>query len=239
MTNAWRRATMPADPLTLIATPLGLPGSGRVRYGAAMALFRDGRIGEGELEVYRIASADDAEDPARLMAERGLEPFASPAVGAAARLARLAEEAETYLASLPGPGPSEVRLGLARRTEPPHPGSPRNHKVVDAHLAPALETLAADRPALAAAIAAAAPDLAWTAYDAYPRDAIGEAFADGHAFASLMGDGAPYPAEDFDLGLFLIAPHVLYRDHRHKAPELYAPSPARTAGGSDRTGRSS
>jgi hypothetical protein len=29
------------------------------------------------------------------------------------------------------------------------------------------------------------------------------------------------PADDFELGLFLIAPKTLYRDHRHKAPELY------------------
>ncbi|MDZ7908534.1 MAG: dimethylsulfonioproprionate lyase family protein [Gemmobacter sp.] len=49
------------------------------------------------------------------------------------------------------------------------------------------------------------------------------AFADGHAFASLLGEAAPIPAQDFDLGLFLIAPHVLYRDHAHAAPELYAP----------------
>jgi hypothetical protein len=40
---------------------------------------------------------------------------------------------------------------------------------------------------------------------------------------SLIGEGAAIPAEDFDLGLFLIAPHVLYRDHAHPAPELYAP----------------
>lgn len=214
---------MPADPLALIATPLGLPGSGRVRYGAAMALFREGRIGEVELEVYRIASADDSEDPAILMAERGLcLPLAGPATPEA-RIARLAAEAELYLATLPGPGPAEVRLGLARRAEPPILPAARRHPIVDAHLGTALGALARDRPALAGAIAEAAPHLAWIPYDAYPRAAIGEAFADGHAFASLMGEGAPYAADDFDLGLFLIAPHVLYRDHRHKAPELYAP----------------
>ena len=30
-------------------------------------------------------------------------------------------------------------------------------------------------------------------------------------------------ADDYELGLFLIAPHTLYRDHHHPAPELYAP----------------
>lgn len=89
------------------------------------------------------------------------------------------------------------------------------------HLRPALDAMS-DRP-LASAIAAAAPALAWVTYDAYDRVAIGEAFAAGHCFASLAGEGAPYPATDFDAGLFLIAPHVLYRDHHHAAPELYLP----------------
>ena len=39
----------------------------------------------------------------------------------------------------------------------------------------------------------------------------------------LLGGEGPFAAHDFDLGLFLIAPDVLYRDHRHAAPELYAP----------------
>ena len=40
--------------LSALATPLGQPGSGRVRYGAAMALHRRGKIGDAALEVYRI-----------------------------------------------------------------------------------------------------------------------------------------------------------------------------------------
>ncbi len=95
--------------------------------------------------------------------------------------------------------------------------------MVDAHLAAALDQLRTTHPSLAAAIAAGAPLLDWITYDAYPRAEIGEAFASGHAFASLAGGGAPLAAQDYDLGLFLIAPHVLYRDHCHKAPELYAP----------------
>ena len=46
---------------------------------------------------------------------------------------------------------------------------------------------------------------------------IGESFADGHAFASIAGRDALFAAEDFELGLFLIAPHVLYRDHCHRS----------------------
>ena len=63
----------------------------------------------------------------------------------------------------------------------------------------------------------------WITYDGYPPDQIGEAFRTGHAYASIIGEGSAVPATDFDLGLFLIAPHVLYRDHCHKAPELYVP----------------
>ena len=76
---------------------------------------------------------------------------------------------------------------------------------------------------LAQAIEAAVPHLRWITYDGYPPEDIGAAFANGHAFTSLIGGGSPYPAEDFDLGLFLIAPRTLYRDHKHAAPELYAP----------------
>jgi hypothetical protein len=103
------------------------------------------------------------------------------------------------------------------------PGEGRTNPVVDAHLGAALTQVAQSHPTLAARIALAAGDLDWITYDAYPRDEIGEAFATGHAFASLVGGGSPLQAVDFDLGLFLIAPHVLYRDHCHRAPELYAP----------------
>ncbi len=76
---------------------------------------------------------------------------------------------------------------------------------------------------LAEAIRNAMPLLHWVTYDACPRQEIGARFADGHAFASIIGEQAPVTAVDFDLGLFVIAPHVLYRDHNHAAPELYAP----------------
>jgi hypothetical protein len=38
-----------------------------------------------------------------------------------------------------------------------------------------------------------------------------------------VGEGAFRDADDFDLGLFVIGPDILYRDHHHAAPELYAP----------------
>jgi hypothetical protein len=60
------------DPARLIDTPLGEPGSGRVRYGAAMALYCAGRITAAELEVWREAAAHDGRDVRRMLAERGL-----------------------------------------------------------------------------------------------------------------------------------------------------------------------
>jgi hypothetical protein len=134
------------------------------------------------------------------------------------------DAADDYLARHTGPGMAEVRAGLAAsRGRAFSPGRTRANAVVDAHLAPALVGLRARESELAASIDAIAPHLEWVTYDAYPRDQIGDAFAEGHAFASLIGGGAPLPAADYDFGLFLIAPHVLYRDHAHKAPELYAP----------------
>lgn len=150
---------------------------------------------------------------------------ADTTASASAALRALVQEADRYLATLPGPGVAEVRAGVADwRDGPVVParvatGSP----VVLEHLPAALALLGQNRPALAHAIAEAAPALDWVTYDLYPPVAIGAAFAEGHAFARIIGDGAAIPARDFDLGLFLIAPHVLYRDHCHPAPELYAP----------------
>lgn len=209
-----------------LATPPGVPGSGRLRYAAAMQLYRRGRLGEEVLEVYRICSPLDAEDPLALLAARGLagEVPAACAPTPAMALGRLVDEADRYLAGLAGPGIAEVRSLVARwRGGPVDPQPGLRHPVCEAHLGPALATLAPGHPALTAAIAVAAPHLDWISYDLYPPDEIGPDFAAGHAFASLIGEDAPITAADFDLGLFLIAPDVLYRDHRHPAPELYAP----------------
>jgi hypothetical protein len=136
----------------------------------------------------------------------------------------LVDAADEYLGRHPGPGIDEVRAGLAAsRAQPFTPRRPRASAIVDAHLQPALDQLRAGEPRLAASIEAVAPLIHWITYDAYPRERIGADFADGHAFGSIVGEGAMLEASDYDFGLFLIAPHVLYRDHAHKAPELYAP----------------
>lgn len=212
-----------SDALRLINTPLGQKGSGRVRYGAAMALHARGEMSEAALEVYRICSPLDAQDPLPMLTERRLAPPPPAPPPGAAALRHLLDEAGSYLAGLSGEGPAEVRLGLARGTPAANPPAPAAHPAVEAHLGDALAVLERSHPALALAIAAAAPHLPWTTYDRYPTALIGDSFARSHAFASLVGGEAPFHAEEFDFGLFLIAPHVLYRDHRHPAPELYAP----------------
>lgn len=203
---------------------VGAPGSGRIRYGAAMALYQAGQISAAQLEAYRVAAGNDAESPAALFAERGLpSPLATPATPEPA-LQTLLHEADRYFATLSGPGIAEVRTGLAAQPlgRPKAIVTPAN-AVVAAHMAAALAPLSLTRPALATAIAAALPHLGWITYDLYPVDQIGPTFGTSHAYATLVGATGNFVADNFDLGLFLIAPHTLYRDHRHLAPELYAP----------------
>lgn len=206
---------------------LGETGSGKRRYAAAMRLYRRGLLSADALEVYRICAGRDADDPVALLHARGLahDIVASPGIAPAEAIHRLVAEIDHYLATLAGPGIDEVRAGLARWREgaatparnPPNP-------VVAAHLPGALGALRATHPALAEAIAQASSALHWITYDLYPAEEIGAAFGKRHAYASLVGaDHSAVPAVDFDLGLFVIAPDVLYRDHAHPAPELYAP----------------
>jgi hypothetical protein len=208
-----------------LAIPLGQPGSGRLRYSAAMAQYRTGRLSAEALEVFRICSPRDGEDPAGLLAARGLLgdlPALTP-VSPDAAVPALIDEVDRYLSTLPGPGVAEVRAGIAAARGGTVTLAPAPNAVVTQHLATALDQLVQTHPALAAAIAGAASHLKWITYDGYPPDQIGEAFRTGHAYASIIGEDAAVPASDFDLGLFLIAPHVLYRDRCHKAPEFYAP----------------
>jgi hypothetical protein len=205
--------------------PLGQPGSGRRRYASAMALNRAGLLDDAVLEVYRVCSPRDGEDAAYLLSARGLASQMPPRPdqGPAAAILGLIDAADRYLAGFNGPGIAEIRSGLASANGPVTLPKPARNAVVDDWLGPAIGPLSTTHPELAAAIAAAAPHLDWVTYDAYDPAQIGEDFRSGHAFASLIGGGAPVGAEDFDFGLFLIRPHVLYRDHCHPAPELYAP----------------
>ena len=95
--------------------------------------------------------------------------------------------------------------------------------MVTSWLSRCLQLLSRERESLAAEITAASSWLTWNTYDGYDHNEIGTDFPRNHAYASIIGEVAPVPAPDFDLGLFLIAPNVLYRDRRHAAPELYVP----------------
>jgi hypothetical protein len=140
-------------------------------------------------------------------------------------IAALIDEAHRQIAGCSGPGVAEVTEGLDRI--PAKVGTlPEPQELpACAFLDGALEAVAASgRTALADAIARAHPSLRWIAYDLYPIAEIGSRMAGNHAFAELIGPvDAPVHAKDFALGLFLIGPRTLYRDHRHNAPELYLP----------------
>jgi hypothetical protein len=211
------------EALLLLHAPLGVAGSGRVRYGAAMELFRNGVISEAQLDAYRDASPHDGRDPAVLLTERRLPAPPPPSGSPAAILQALFVAAVDYLDTLSHPGAAEVRSGLSKCRPSGKLPAARAHPIATRWLQPALHEAFGFQPQLATAIATATPYLTWVSYDAYPRNEIGGDFADGHAFAAIAGSDASYAAEDFELGLFLIAPHTLYRDRCHIAPELYAP----------------
>ncbi|MEZ5911888.1 MAG: dimethylsulfonioproprionate lyase family protein [Paracoccaceae bacterium] len=222
----WTRSPEDRRQLRRLLGPAGLPGSGRLRYGAAMHFHGLGLIDAAVLEAYRLAATRD-EPVEAVLAQHGLafRPPDADALTPEDRLRTLLAEIDHYLAGLSGPGIGETRAGLAQWQAGPVRGIATTANAVIAEwLGPALGALCADEPALAQAIAAASGDLCWITYDGYGAD-IGPDFPRAHAFASLVGvePDAAIAAQDFDLGLFLIAPHVLYRDHCHAAPELYAP----------------
>ena len=56
----------------LLTTDVGLPGSGRVRYGAAMYFYARGDMQADMLEIYRICSKLDREDPIQVARFEGV-----------------------------------------------------------------------------------------------------------------------------------------------------------------------
>ena len=61
-----------AENWALVNTPLGEPWSGRTRYAAAMYFYKRGEIGPETLEVYRICSRLDSDDPLKIISDRGI-----------------------------------------------------------------------------------------------------------------------------------------------------------------------
>lgn len=179
--RGWPTAPM-ADPLY---TPLGLPGSGRQRNAAAMALHRDGQISDAVLEVYRICSPLDAQDPVELLTAQNLPIPAQASVTAQSALRDLLAAIDAHLATLSGPDVAEVRAGLnACRLSPVSPGGGLENPALIANL----DLI---DPALATAIQDASP------YLHSPP---------GQHFAALIGENGPWRAADFALGLSLTGP---------------------------------
>jgi hypothetical protein len=56
----------------LVRTPLGEAWSGRTRYAAAMYFYKRGEMPAEALEVYRLCSRLDHQDPLAIMRERGV-----------------------------------------------------------------------------------------------------------------------------------------------------------------------
>ena len=61
-----------AENWALVKTPLGESWSGRARYAAAMFFYKRGDMNAETLEVYRICSRLDAEDPLAIIRDRGV-----------------------------------------------------------------------------------------------------------------------------------------------------------------------
>lgn len=135
---------------------------------------------------------------------------------------RLIDESERYLRRFDIEGAREVVSGIARWKGGPLHGLTPQPDPRCGFLDEAVDAMSgADE--LRSAITAARPFLNWVTYDLYPREDIGPRFPEAHAFASLIGGDAPVHADDFELGLFMIMPGTLYRDHHHAAPEIYLP----------------
>ncbi len=61
-----------AENWDLIRTPLGELWSGRTRYAAAMHFYRKGEMNAETLEVYRLCSRLDRQDPLSIIRDRGV-----------------------------------------------------------------------------------------------------------------------------------------------------------------------
>jgi len=61
-----------AEQWALVNTSLGEPWSGRTRYAAAMYFYKRGEMSAESLEVYRLCSRLDSEDPLSIIRDRGV-----------------------------------------------------------------------------------------------------------------------------------------------------------------------
>lgn len=61
-----------AENWRLVASPLGEPWSGRARYAAAMFFYQRGEMSADVLEVYRLSSRLDHQDPLSVIRDRNI-----------------------------------------------------------------------------------------------------------------------------------------------------------------------
>lgn len=61
-----------AENWQLVLSPLGEVWSGRARYAAAMYFYKRGDMNAETLEVYRVSSRLDKQDPLSIIRERGI-----------------------------------------------------------------------------------------------------------------------------------------------------------------------
>lgn len=110
-----------------------------------------------------------------------------------------------------------LETGHARQA-PHRPEPPRAWTHLQGALAAA--SSAGPAAALANALAAIEPQLCWQRRPG-AEDVPGN-FVDGHANATIVGEGGLEVRGDVRVGVSLLAPHVTYPDHRHPPEELYA-----------------
>jgi quercetin dioxygenase-like cupin family protein len=110
-----------------------------------------------------------------------------------------------------------LETGHARQA-PHRPEPPRAWTHLQGALAAA--SSAGPAAALADALAAIEPQLCWQRRPG-AEDVPGN-FVDGHANATIVGEGGLEVRGDVRVGVSLLAPHVTYPDHRHPPEELYA-----------------
>ena len=126
------------------------------------------------------------------------------------------EGAEMLLRRLKGVELSEARFRAFDAQPPPH-GADLDQALANIETGGLAE--------VARSLKAAKDDLAWAKDDLKyyrPGADVGAGYEATNQHALLIGPGAcGFEEADFSMGIFLLGPRTLYRDHRHLAPETY------------------
>lgn len=144
---------------------------------------------------------------------------------------------EAIRTSLRGEGAAEVKARLAvQDLSPAAAVDPQSRRLpATRYFAECVAGSMFLAPDVAAALAGIEEFLHWKQNPNYSDEMMGEGYMDAYAYAEIIGPDGFFPGDDFLLGLLLLGPHRLYRDHRHPAPELYwlltGPSDWRQDGG--------